>query len=219
MGRIERRFAAVSHGFAASPHGNHNMRRISIIVAAIVITVMHTSCYADCNCIDWVRRDGYCVDYVKTKIPTFPIPNNPVDIAALKNKEIPDVTAGDVAIFDLGKYWHVSYVEKVHTDQQGNATAIDVSEMNFGGHMSFHEYKNKWSPKNESEWKRALCCGVTNKYGQTSLRKNIPLNTVKQIWSPVSAASEGVSVRRGITVVDKVMEVLNRFFHNTGREL
>jgi hypothetical protein len=195
------------------------MRRIPIIVTVIVIIVMHTSCYADCSCDDWVNRAGYCVDYVKTKIPIFPIPHNAVEIKALKNKEISNVTEGDVAIFDLGKYWHFSYVEKVHIDQQGNATAIDVSEMNFGGQMSFHEYMNKWSPKNEREWKKALCCGVTNTYGQTSFRKNIPLKTIKQIWSPISVASEDVWGRRGNTVVNRVSEFINRFFLFRGREL
>ena len=125
---------------------------------------------------------------------------------------------GDVAIFDLGRYWHVAYVEKVHTDQQGNATAIDVSEMNFGGQMSFDEYKSKWSPKNESEWKRALCCGVTDKYDQTDSRKNVALNTVTQIWSPAPAASEGMAGRGDNSVIDKVREVLNRFFLFTERE-
>lgn len=195
------------------------MRRIPIIVTVCVTTVMHTCCYAGCNCDDWMKRDGYCVDYVKTKIPTFPVPNNVAEIAALKNKEVPEVTEGDVAIFDLGNYWHVAYVEKVHLDRQGNAASIDVSEMNFGGQMSFHEYKSKWSPKNKSEWKRALCCGVTDEYDQTSLRKNVELNTVKQIWSPVVAASGGVGERRGNTVVNKVREVFNRFVLFTGREL
>lgn len=195
------------------------MRRIPIIVTAFVNTVMHTSCYAGCNCDDWVNRGGYCVDYVKSKIPTFPIPRNEAEISSLKNEEVPAVTEGDVAIFDLGDYWHVAYVERVHMDRQGNATAIDVSEMNFGGQMSFDEYKNRWSPKNENEWKRALCCGVTDKYDQTNLRKNIALSTIKQIWSPVSAASEDVSGRRGNIVVDKVKEVLNRFLLFTGREL
>ena len=195
------------------------MRRIPIIVTAVAITIMHTGCYADCNCDDWVKRDGYCVDYVKTKIPTFPIPNNAVEIAALRNKEIAEVTEGDVAIFNLGNYWHVSYIEKVHIDQHGNATAIDVSEMNFGGHLSFEEYKNRWIPKSESEWKRALCCGVTNKFGQTRLRRNIPLKTIKQIWSPISAASEGTGGRHGNSVVDIVTEVLNRFILFTERAL
>jgi hypothetical protein len=169
------------------------MRRIPILVTTLIITVIHTSCYAGCNCDDWVKGGGYCVDYVKSRIPAFQIPKNTTEIAALKNKEIPEVTEGDVAIFDLGNYWHVSYVEKVHVDQRGNATAIDVSEMNFGGQMSFHEYINKWNPKNESEWERALCCGVTNKYGQTSLRKNIALNSVKQIWSPTFTAFKAYS--------------------------
>lgn len=119
------------------------MKRVSIVVTAFVITGYCANSHADCTCVDWVKRDGYCVDYVKTRIPAFPIPNNISDIVALNNKEIPEVMAGDVAIFDLGRYWHVAYVEKVHMDQQGRATAIDVSEMNFGGNMSFDEYKQK----------------------------------------------------------------------------
>ena len=196
------------------------MRRIPILVTAIIITFVHTSCYAgNCNCDVWEERDGYCVDYVKSKISTFPIPNTTAEIAALKSKEIREVKEGDVAIFDLGNYWHVAYIEKVHLDQQGNATAIDVSEMNFGGQLSFDEYKDKWRPRNRSEWKRALCCGITDKYAQTSSRKNVALNTVKQIWSPAFAASEAANMRRGNPVVYKVREVLNRILDFTGREL
>ena len=185
----------------------------------VLITVMGSSCYAGCNCDVWMDRDGYCVDYVKTRIPTFPIPNSTTEIEALNNKEVMEVTEGDVAIFYLGRYWHVAYVEKVHLNQQGKATAIDVSEMNFGGDMSFDEYRSKWKPRNEGEWKRALCCGVTDKYDQTGMRKNVSLNTVRQIWSPAIAASEGARDRLGSIVVDKVREVLNRFILFTGREL
>jgi hypothetical protein len=199
--------------------GNFNMRRIQIIVTTIAIAVIHTYCYADCNCDDWVKNKGYCVDYIKTKIPTFPIPNNVLEIATLKNKELAEVTEGDVAIFDLGKYWHFTYVEKVHREKQGNATAIDVSEMNFGGQLTFDEYRNKWRPTNVNEWKRTICCGVTDKYGQKSLRKNIPLNTIKQIWSPVIATAERVSERHKNSVVEKVMEAINRFFLYTERKL
>lgn len=195
------------------------MRRIPLLVTAIVITVMHTRCYAGCNCDDWMNRGGYCVDYVKTKIPTFPIPKTDAEIAALKNKGIPEVTEGDVAIFDLGNYWHAAYVEKVHLDQHGTATAIDVSEMNFGGQISFDEYKNRWGSKNEGEWKRALCCGVTKRYNRTNLRKNIALNSVEQIWSPVSAASQENIAGHNDTLLEKVREALNKFIQFTGREL
>lgn len=122
-------------------------------------------------------------------------------------------------MFNFSNYWHVAYVEKVHLDQQGNATSIDVSEMNFGRQMSFGEYKNKWRLKSRSEWKRALCCGVTDNYDRTSSRKNVALNTVKQIWSPVSTASADVNGERDDTVFDKIREVLNRFFLFTEREL
>jgi len=198
----------------------YHMKIGFVIVTAIVITgLLNTRCYAGCNCDDWMNKRGYCVDYIKTKIPTFPIPQNIAEISALKNKDIPEIKEGDVAIFDLRNYWHVAYVEKVHLDQQGNATSIDVSEMNFGGRMSFDEYKTKWKRKNRGDWKRAVCCGVTDKYDLTSSRKNVALNTVKQIWSPASATPEGVKGERDDTVFDKAREVLNRFFLFTERAL
>lgn len=195
------------------------MRLLSTIVTAILITGVPVSCYASCNCDDWMRKDGYCVDYIKTKIPTFPIPQTINEITTLKNRDIPDVTEGDVAIFYFRNYWHVAYVEKVHQDQQGVATAIDVSEMNFGGDMSFDEYKQKWKEKSKSEWKRALCCGVTDNYDEMSSRKNVALTTVKQIWSPVSAASGDVNGERDYSIIDKVREAFNRIILFTGREL
>jgi hypothetical protein len=166
-----------------------------------------------------MNKGGYCVDYIKTKIPSFPIPMNTSEIALLKNKDIPEVAEGDVAMFNFSNYWHVAYVEKVHLDQQGNASSIDVSEMNFGGKMSFAEYKAKWRGKSRSEWKRALCCGVTDNYDLTSSRKNIALNTVKQVWSPNATISAGVKGEHDDTVFDKVRDVLNHFFEFTGREL
>src|SRR5690242_2731935 len=102
-------------------------------VTVFSLIAVSSTAFAGCNCDDWMDRGGYCVDYVKTKIPTFPIPKSETEIEALKNREISKVEEGDVAIFDLGRYWHVAYVEKVHTDSRGRATAIDVSEMNFGG--------------------------------------------------------------------------------------
>jgi hypothetical protein len=175
------------------------MRRIIIIVTTAIVTTMSSNCYADCSCDDWVIRSGYCVDYIKSRIQTFQIPKDTTEIANLKNKEIGKVAEGDVAMFYVSNYWHVAYVEIVHLDKHGNAAEVDVSEMNYGGQMSFHDYKSKWSPKNKSEWERALCCGVTNKYGQKSSRKNIPLNSIKQIWSPVAPVSEGANKGRNDT--------------------
>jgi hypothetical protein len=148
------------------------MKCYIIIMIILVITTESENSFAGCNCDDWMNRGGYCVDYVKTKIPSFPIPKSVAEITTLKNREISKVEEGDVAIFDLGRYWHVAYVEKVHQDSHGSATAIDVSEMNFGGQISFQEYRNIWNQKNESEWKRALCCGVTKKYDRIPLNKS-----------------------------------------------
>ncbi len=194
-------------------------RCVGILVLFALLSASNRS-FADCNCDDWVNKGGYCVDYVKTKIPTFPIPKSVAEITTLKNKETSKVEEGDVAIFDLGKYWHVAYVEKVHVDSQGSATAIDVSEMNFGGQISFDEYKRRWRTKNDGEWKRALCCGVTKNYDRTNTRKNIALKSVEQIWSPDSAISQEYSrEQRDDSLLDKAREALNHFIQFTGREL
>lgn len=196
------------------------MKHYAEIIIVLVLVAVSENSYAGCNCDDWMNRGGYCVDYVKTKIPEFPIPKTDTEMAALNNKEISKVEVGDVAIFDLGRYWHVAYVEKVHLDRHGSAIALDVSEMNFGGQLSFDEYKKRWHTENEGEWKRALCCGITKKYDQTSKRKKIALNSVEQIWSPATAASqENSAERRNVTLRDKVREAFNHFIQFTGREL
>jgi hypothetical protein len=190
------------------------------IILILVLTAVSESSFADCNCNDWINRGGYCVDYVKTKVPTFPSPKSVAEITVLKNKETSKVEEGDVAIFDLGKYWHVAYVEKVHMDSHGSATAVDISEMNFGGQISFDEYKTQWHTKSESEWKRALCCGVTKKYDQLSMRQNISINSVEQIWSPDTAASQEINGgQRDDTLLDKAREAFNQFIQFTWREL
>ena len=107
----------------------------------------------------------------------------------------------------------------MHLDQHGNATAIDVSEMNFGDQLSLNEFRNKWKQKSKNEWKRAICCGVTDNYDLAGARKNVALNTVKQLWSPVVAASESAKLEHDNTAFDKIREALNRFLQFTGREL
>jgi hypothetical protein len=199
--------------------GGFMKRCVELIVFFAILSASNQS-FAACNCDDWVDKGGYCVDYVKTKISTFPIPKSVAEITTLKNKETSKVEEGDVAIFDLGNYWHVAYVEKVHVDSQGSATAIDVSEMNFGGRTSFDEYKKRWHTKNEGEWKRALCCGVTKKYDRTSTRKNVALNSIEQIWSPdIAVSQENSREQRDDSLLDKAREALNNFIQFTGREL
>lgn len=194
------------------------MKRIAVI--AILISGLHSYGYAArCNCDDWVMKGGYCVDYINSKIPVFPVSLNKEDMVGLKNTDISDVTEGDVAIFTVKNYWHVAYVEKVLRNQQGVPTAIDVSEMNFGDELSFDEFKSKWRSKSQAEWNRALCCGITDNYDEVSLRRNVPLNTVKQIWSPDEVVSAGAGRPRVKAALGKVREVINRFFEFTGREL
>jgi len=184
------------------------------------LLIVSRNAFARCNCDDWMSRGGYCVDYVKTRVPSFPIPKTDAEITALKNRDTSDVEEGDVAIFDLGEIWHVAYVEKVHQDSRGTAISIDVSEMNLGRQISFDEYKNRWHTKNQSEWKRAICCGVTKKYDQRGIRKNVSLDSVEQVWSPdIPAYREINAGQNDDGLFDKARETLNRFIQFTGREL
>lgn len=195
------------------------MKGIAVFFSALLITSIHTRCYAiTCNCDDWMDRRGYCVDYVKSRIPSFPLPYKD-DMPTLKNGEVADVTEGDVAIFAIKNYWHVSYVEKVHRDHRGEATAIDVSEMNFGDELSFSEFKAKWKSGRRDEWYRASCCGITENYDQVTFRRNVDIDTVKQIWSPEDEASERFGRGRLKAIVGRVREVINRFYDLTEREL
>ena len=179
------------------------MKRVIEIVMITVTLAGSSNSFAGCVCDDWVKRSGYCVDYIKFRIPSFPVPKDVAAIKTLTNDEVKEVKQGDVAIFNLSNYWHVAYVEKVHLDQQGNATTIDVSEMNFGGQMSSEDFKNKWGLTSESELKRAQCCGVTKSYGLTSTRQSVEISSVHQIWSPGSP----------------VFQVLTKLLHSMDIEL
>lgn len=193
------------------------VKRIFGTMLFLTLLAGASTCLAGRGCDDWVKRRGYCVDYVKSRVPSFPIPNDVAEIEQLSNKSARDVAEGDVAIFNLGMYWHVAYIEKVHLDQQGDPTAIDVSEMNFGEQLSLDDYLKEWRLKKKSEWKRAVSCGVTTRYGDIDRRSNIPLSSVQQIWSPAVAASQGGSGT--IRLLDKVRYAFNVFLQITGVDL
>lgn len=189
----------------------NRMKSSTLIFAFLIFSGIHTCYAATCNCDDWMGKGGYCVDYVKTRIPSFPIPMRN-DMPALKNANVEDVTEGDVAIFTIKSYWHVAFVERVHRNTQGDATAIDVSEMNFGDEPTFQEFRSRWSSASREEWNRALCCGITDKYDQITTRKYVDINTVRQIWSPDDAALKSTPRSRLKALVGRVKEVINRFY-------
>ncbi len=189
------------------------MRWYSEAMAAFLLFCFSSPCFAELNCDDWVAKRGYCVDYVKSRIPSFPIPESDEEITRLKNREIGNVAKGDVAIFDLGRYWHVAYVENVYRDTHGNAISIDISEKNYGPQMTLKDYKKKWGSKHVNEWKRAVSCGVTKKYGQTSIRKNVAIDSVDQVWSPTPSASRYIRKRGVAGLMGKAHEFLTNMFN------
>lgn len=185
-----------------------------MVLLTILLSGVHSRCYAlRCNCDDWVEKGGYCVDYIKDRIPAFAIPTKD-DMVRLKNTRVSDVTEGDVAIFTVKNYWHVAYVEKVHRSSRGEASAIDVSEMNFGGELSFAEFKDRWRSNSKAEWTRAACCGITDTYDEVTLRKNVPMSTVKQVWSPDGAGFDDAR-RRVRALFGQVREVIDRLVDPT----
>lgn len=194
------------------------MKLIVATISLMMLLIRGTDCRASGVCDDWVKRGGYCVDYVKSRVPTFPVPKDAAEIALLSNKSSRDVAVGDVAIFFLGRYWHVAYIEKVHLDQQGDPTAIDVSEMNFGERLTEDDYMKEWRLKKTSEWKRAVSCGVTSEYGDIDWRSNVALSSVQQIWSPAVAASRGGAVKKN-WLVERVRDAYNHILRLTGVEL
>lgn len=169
--------------------------------------------FADCNCDDWVNLHGYCVDYVKSRVPSFPVPLSYSEIAELKNRDIRNIAAGDVAIFFTGNFWHVAYVEKVRLDRSGVPAAIDVSEMNYGRQPRYVEYKKRWRRYGRDEWLRAVNCGVTRNYARVDRRRGVPLETVRQVWSPaepVAKPEAAVGFQLGL-LVGKVRDDLEQF--------
>ncbi|MBJ6725453.1 hypothetical protein JFN93_12100 [Geomonas sp. Red875] len=138
---------------------------------------------------------------------------------ALKNTTVPNVTEGDVAVFRIKNYWHVAYVEKVHRNLLREPVSIDVSEMNYGGDLSYSEFKATWKSRSKREWKRAAyCCGITDNYGEVTRRDHVDLDTVTQVWSPDDVDSEGYQ-ERFKDLVDRARRVINRFKDLTESEL
>uniref|UniRef100_C6E910 Peptidase C51 domain-containing protein n=1 Tax=Geobacter sp. (strain M21) TaxID=443144 RepID=C6E910_GEOSM len=193
------------------------MRHVAIVVLTLAIAGRYTPCYAvRCNCDVWMEKGGYCVDYIKDRIPSFLIPSKD-DMVALKNTDIAEITEGDVAIFAVKNYWHVAYVESVHRNLRGEATAIDVSEMNFGDELSYLEFKTRWKSNSRHEWNQALCCGITENYDRITWRKNISISKVKQVWSPDNAPSEGIGRQRVKAFLGKARDVFNELLYYTDR--
>jgi len=166
-----------------------------------LLSLPATESHADCSCEDWIDKGGYCVDYIKSRIPAFPVPYSIQAIKSLHNEEVHDIRKGDVALFTVSNYWHTAFVEKVHFDRWGNPLAIDVTEMNYGEPPTYEEFTARWGRVSPQEWQRALCCGVTKDYGRSEARAGIPIGSVYQVWSPPSVLDRVVS-----TVID-ILEI------------
>ena len=77
---------------------------------------------------------------------------------------------GDVAIFDLGAYGHVAYVEQVNRDADGTPISVNLSEWNYG---------SSWKSDHNGQ-----ACGATNLFGQLLAppRNNVPVSNVNRFW-------------------------------------
>ena len=136
-----------------------NSRRgfIGVILAPLVALIPKSAMSADCRA--WFGK-GYCTDYVKQKTGR----SQRGDAKAWKgNTKRHEVKAGDVAIFDFGKWGHVAYIEKVAKDKREKPTSLTVSEMNWG------------SPLDD--------CAKSPMFGKVG-RRTVSLDKVDRIWRP-----------------------------------
>jgi hypothetical protein len=119
---------------------------------------------------------GYCTDYIREVTGSA----QSGDAATwTPNIDKLDVREGDVAIFRTpAPSGHVALVEKVHVDG-GRASWIDISEWNYG-----------------AEWINEQCA-VTSRFGVTTTRKKIAVQTVHGFWRPPArqAVAETIDVR------------------------
>ncbi len=160
------------------------MQHLVLLVAAFLPLCLASPCWCAWDCDDWERRRGYCVDYVKSRIPSFPIPRSEADVSRLNNRVPARIRRGDVALFDMGRYWHLAYVERVRRDRWGRASSIDVSEWNFGPPLTRESFRATWNQAAPPPWQRAVWCGVTEKFGRSGTRTGIPIQRVDQVWTP-----------------------------------
>ena len=185
--------------------------KLLLVLLHVLLTMTAPACvFADCNCDDWVLRGGYCVDYVKARVPSFPFPQTHQEMLSLNNRETWQIADGDVAIFFMGSFWHVAIVERVYLDRFGAVTAVDVSEMNYGRPVSQTTFSEKWGDDGLAGWERAVCCGVTEGYAREASRKMVDIATVRQVWSPVAAELENTKLGdRLVVALDRVADAVS----------
>lgn len=200
------------------------MKQTLYVLVVLLIVNVNIKCFAvDCansDCGFWYKKGGYCVAYVRTRIPSlykFKASENPFAINIPKNKETKDVEIGDAAIFAVGDFGHIAYVEKVNRDQNGNATSIDISEKNYGGPVSFDDFKKKWKINSQKEHEIATrCCGVTSLFDEERQRKEVPINKIDHIWSPFIVRFEkGLSDEQKVAAV----QITNAILSDNDKEL
>lgn len=137
------------------------MIRCFFFKTAVVISMVFTSYFAiGADCSKYLGR-GYCTDYIQV-ITGSTQGGNAKDWVS--NIEKQDVAVGDVAIFTLGAYGHVAFVESVRLDDRGAPQSVDLSEWNYS--------KEYVDPD----------CVVTSSFGITTKRRNVSLNTISGFW-------------------------------------
>lgn len=116
-------------------------------------------------CSKYLGR-GYCTDYIQQRLGRKPSGDAGTWPG---NTSVASIRQGDVAIFNVGSYGHVAYVEQVIADKSGKPTHIRVSEMN-------------WAPVLPGAENQK--CAITSNFGKVTTRPAVPIAAVARVWRP-----------------------------------
>jgi len=103
---------------------------------------------------------GYCTDYIALKTGARERGNANGSQGKITKRE---VEAGDVAVFDFGRWGHVAYVESVNLDDKERKVSVKISEWNWGSGLDK--------------------CAVSSMFGKLSTR-TVLIRNVDHFWRP-----------------------------------
>jgi surface antigen len=124
-------------------------------ICAVALVLIFSEVAFGSDCSQYIGK-GYCTDYIKKMTGN----SQPGDAKNwVSNISPSEVLPCDTAIFtNVGNFGHVAFVDAVSRDGDGRPISVNLSEWNYGSIF-----------QDES-------CGVTNKFGITTVRTNIAVS-------------------------------------------
>lgn len=161
--------------------------------------------YAAVSCDNWLT--GQCVAHARSMAKNASgrsLPSCGTAINCPTNKDMQDVTEGDIVKLNIGSYGHVAYV----LSRDGNS--LKISEKNKGGKLTRETFRRHASrngtPDTDENFSYVKSeCGVTEKYDVEETR-TIDLSQVVGVWSPNPGSKYPSSVAQPVQSDNKKIQ-------------